>query len=124
MFSIGSIVYCLDIDTGLITKCKVLASENTYYKVEAISHIEMDGFESFKCCGTYIKLPSEVFETYIEAYQSLNSTYNKNLSMYKKSIKDLKSLIEFPLHHVLCGENMDKAARDAYIESCKRIFNN
>lgn len=116
MFIVGDIVYCLEPKSCLIVRAVVLAAEKTYYKVKPVAYVESDGFESEYCSGdAFMKLSGEVYGSCYEAYNSTDLEYAIKFKNYLSLLNSIDSLVEFPLHHILCGENMDRVARDAYV---------
>lgn len=94
-------------------KCKVenLNSEDNVYYVKSI-----DNFGSF-----YTK-EDKMFETKDKALEVYGRKCDELIKAYKKDIKDLRTLLEFPLRHCFNGEEYTEfEARKAYILRVKEL---
>ena len=114
-FAIGDIVF-VNSRYNVAEKCKVenLNSEDNIYYVKSI-----DNFGSF-----YTK-EDKMFETKDKALETYGRKCAELIKAYKEDIKDLRTLLEFPLRHCCNGEEYTEyEAKEAYSLRAKELTGN
>lgn len=114
-FAIGDIVF-VNSPYNVAEKCKVenlnvFLSEGPVYYVRSI-----DNF------GSFYTNENTMFETKDSAIEAQNRKHAELVEFYKEGIKDLKTLLEFPLRHCFCeGEYTEYEAKEAYVLKVKEL---
>ena len=105
---LGDIVYVNNAWT-VAEKCEVTEigdkdADDEYFYVHSLDNV-----------GSFCALRSDIYATKEEAIAAYQEKSAKNVEQYKKEIKGLKELLEFPLTHCLNGEEYtDYDAIEAY----------
>ena len=111
-FAIGDIVF-VNSRYNVAEKCKVenLNSEDNIYYVKSI-----DNF------GSFCTKEDKMFETKDKALEAYGRKCAELIKAYKEDIKDLRTLLEFPLRHCFNGEEYTEyEAKEAYILRVKEL---
>ena len=114
-FAIGDTVF-VNSPYNVAEKCIVdnlnpYLSENIAYYVKSI-----DNF------GSFYTNEDTMFETKDKALDAYKRKCDELVESYKEDIKDLKTLLEFPLRHCFCeGEYTEYEAKEAYVLKVKEL---
>lgn len=114
-FAIGDIVF-VNSPYNVAEKCKVdnlnpYLTEGTVYYVQSVDN-----------AGSFYTSEDTIFETKDKAIEAQNRKHAELVKFYREGIKDLKTLLEFPLRHCFDGgEYTEYAAKEAYILKVKEL---
>lgn len=124
-YTAGQVVYVYEIQPDSIVKA-VIVDKNIFndgYSIRYQSIVDRDGNEIVDMVGDSCRESSEIWKSAADAYAARDKKHQEKLAAYKNKIKDMKTLILFPLDHCLNGEeytNYD--ARTAYKERAKELL--
>lgn len=124
-YTAGQVVYVYEIQPDSIVKA-VIVDKNIFndgYSIRYQSIVDRDGNEIVDMVGDSCRESSGIWKSAADAYAARNKKHQEKIAAYKNEIKDMKTLILFPLDHCLNGkEYTDYDARIAYKERAKELF--
>lgn len=124
-YTAGQVVYVHEIWSDSIVKATTTGTFSDGYSIPVHyqSIVDRDGNEITSMVGSSFRSSSEIWKSAADAYAARDKKQQEKLAAYKNKIKDMKTLILFPLDHCLNGEeytNYD--ARTAYKERAKELL--
>ena len=123
---IGDIVYYYEHWSDSIIKSEVteFSGNKQYAKIHCLSVVDIDGDDICKQYGCETRLISDLYSSHHEAYNTYFIKKNKCIKKYCDIIKTIEDLINFPLHHCICGEEYtNNEAKEAYKIRAKELLN-
>lgn len=127
-FKIGDTVYYYDEEIGTLIEAKILDADlsknqsNLYRRICDCYYCDPDGTRLDKMFGTRHYEKRYLFHTSKEAYDSYVNECDKRYKNCLNEITTVQDLVKFALHHVICGEDADYPATEAYCAKARELL--